>query len=245
MSFLLLAVAAFLAGGLNAVAGGGTFLTLPALIFTGMPPIQANATSAVAVLPGYIGSAVSFRKDLSPVAGIGIPGLLVVGLLGGLAGALLLLVTPAEVFRSIVPWLLLIATALFAFGPKLALWLRGRAANSRLTVVVSLFVVSIYGGYFNGGLGILLLALFSLLGMVNLNSMNGLKNVLSAVLALIAAVTFAAAGIVEWPEAAIMMVAATLGGYAGASVARRLPPALLRGGIVVVGLVMAVLFFMG
>ena len=242
---LLLAAAAFLAGALNAVAGGGTFLTFPALVFLGVPPVPANATSTVAVLPGYIGSAIAFRRDVGPVQGVGLAGLTAVSLAGGVAGAVLLLVTPSSVFRGAVPWLLLLATLLFAAGPRIVLWLRSRGGTGagRGAVFATVFAVSVYGGYFNGGLGILLLAAFSLLGLGDLNRMNGLKNLLSAVLSVIAAATFAVAGIVAWREAAIMAVAATLGGYLGARIARRIPADRLRAGIVAVGLVMSALFF--
>lgn len=248
MTFLLLGVAAFLAGGLNAVAGGGTFLVFPALVMGGMPAIMANATSAVGVLPGYISSAATFRGDIAPVQGVGIPALVIIGLAGGLAGALLLLITPAKAFDILVPWLLLAATALFAAGPRLAPALRGRAATSKAggsktRAVLVLFTVSLYGGYFNGGLGILLLAVFGLLGLTNINTMNGLKNVLSAVLAAMAAVAFAIGGVVSWPEAAIIMGASTCGGYVGAKLSRNLPQALLRAGIVLVGLIMSIAFF--
>ncbi|WP_328702966.1 sulfite exporter TauE/SafE family protein [Arenibaculum pallidiluteum] len=245
LSILLLAVAAFMAGALNALAGGGTFLTFPALVFLGVPPIAANATSTVSVLPGYVSSAYAFRRDVGPVQGVGLPGLMAASLAGGVAGALLLLVTPAAVFSGIVPWLLLVATVLFAFGPRMTRWLRSRGGRpaGKVAVLATVTAVSVYGGYFNGGLGILLLAAFSLLGLTDLNRMNGLKVVLSAVLAVISAATFAVAGIVAWQEAAIMAIAATLGGYWGARAARRIPPDALRMGIVAVGLAMSVLFF--
>lgn len=246
MEIALLAFAGFVAGGLNAVAGGGTFLTFPALVLAGMPPISANATSAVGVLPGYLSSAAGFRRDIEPVHGVQVWTLVAIGLLGGLAGALLLLITPADVFQAVVPWMLLIATLLFAAGPWLSAGLRDRASSKptgKPTVIVSLLVVSAYGGYFNGGLGILLLALFSLLGLNNLNAMNGLKNVISAVLSIIAAAAFAAAGVVAWPEALVMMATSTCGGYVGAALARNLPQSGVRLGIVAIGLTMSALFF--
>lgn len=239
----LIGVAAFLAGALNAVAGGGTFLTFPALVMGGLPPIVANATSAVGVLPGYIGSAVGFRRDLGPVQGLTVPRLVVIGLGGGLVGALLLLVTPPEAFSALVPWLLLAATALFAAGPRLTGWMRHHALAGQAPAVVALFAVSVYGGYFNGGLGILLLAAFSLLGLTNINTMNGLKNGLSAVMAGIATVAFAVAGIIAWPEALLIMAASTVGGVLGARVSRHLRPQWLRAGIVAVGLAMSAAFF--
>lgn len=242
---MLLAVAALLAGMLNAVAGGGTFLTFPALLYTGVPPVAANATSTVALLPGYLSGAYGFRREVGPAAGLAVPWQLATSLLGGLAGSLLLLITPNEVFHAVVPWLLLLATALFAAGDRLASWSRRHARAEKGAVVAGLFIVSVYGGYFNGGLGILLLAMFCLVGMTDLNAMNGLKNLISAVLTTISVVIFSAAGLVHWPQAIMMMITATVGGYLGAMLARHVRPGHLRIGIVVVGLVMSIMFFAG
>ena len=165
-------------------------------------------------------------------------------LVGGSAGAALLLVTPDATFKKIIPWLLLAATALFAFGPQLRQWLgAGAHPASAAKAGLGTLAVAAYGGYFNGGLGILLLALFGLLGQTQLNAMNGMKNLVSALLTAIAVAIYAAGGIVQWQQALIMMIAATLGGYWGARVARRLPAPALRWGIVATGLVMAGLFF--
>lgn len=241
---LLLLAAAFFAGAMNAVAGGGSFLTLPALIYAGVPPVAANATGTVALLPGYASGVYGYRQDLAPVGDLGLPLLAAVSLVGGLAGAALLLVTPDTLFRDLVPWLLLIATALFAFGGQLATRLRAVGLHGNGALLGTLFVVSVYGGYFNGGLGILLLAQLSLFGMTNLNAMNGLKNLFSTVLTAIAVVAYAAGGAVDWPKALLMVLAAVAGGYAGARVGRRIPAAWLRGGIIAVGLGMSALFFL-
>jgi uncharacterized membrane protein YfcA len=243
----LLLAAAFVAGALNAVAGGGSFLTLPALVFTGVPPVVANATGTVALLPGYAAGAWGFKDDMAPPPGLSMRQVVALSLLGGSAGAALLLFTPDATFRKVVPWLLLAATALFAFGPQLRAWAAGKnathAAPSAGKAALGMLAVAIYGGYFNGGLGILLLALFGLLGQTQLNAMNGMKNVVSALLTAIAVAIYAVGGIVEWPQALLMMVAATAGGYGGARVARRIPAPVLRWGIVATGLVMAGLFF--
>lgn len=243
----LLLAAAFVAGALNAVAGGGSFLTLPALVFTGVPPVVANATGTVALLPGYAAGAWGFKDDMAPPPGLSMRQVVVLSLLGGSAGAALLLFTPDATFRKVVPWLLLAATALFAFGPQLRAWAAGKnaahAAPSAGKAALGMLAVAIYGGYFNGGLGILLLALFGLLGQTQLNAMNGMKNVVSALLTAVAVAIYAVGGIVEWPQALLMMVAATAGGYGGARVARRIPAPVLRWGIVATGLVMAGLFF--
>lgn len=243
----LLLVAAFTAGALNAVAGGGSFLTLPALVFTGVPPVVANATGTVALLPGYMAGAWGFKDDMAPPPGLSMKQVVVLSLIGGSAGAALLLFTPDATFRKVVPWLLLAATAMFAFGPQLRAWASGKnaehAAPSVAKAAIGMLIVAIYGGYFNGGLGILLLALFGLLGQTQLNAMNGMKNLVSALLTAIAVVIYAVGGIVQWKQAIIMMVAATLGGYLGVRVARKIPAHILRWGIVATGLVMAVLFF--
>ena len=240
----LLLAAAFVAGALNAVAGGGSFLTLPALVFTGVPPVAANATGTVALLPGYMAGAWGFREDMAPPPGLSMRAAVVLSLIGGGAGAALLLVTPDAVFRKVVPWLLLAATAMFAFGPQLRQWAgSGRHSASPWKAGVGMLAVAGYGGYFNGGLGILLLALFGLLGQTRLNAMNGMKNLVSALLTAISVAVYAAGGLVLWQPALLMMVAATLGGYGGARAARRLPAPALRWGIVATGLVMAGLFF--
>lgn len=246
---LLLLGAAFGAGALNAVAGGGSFLTLPALVWTGVPPVVANATGTVALLPGYVASVWGQRQDMQAPPGWSLWALACVSLLGGAAGAALLLLTPPATFSRIVPWLLLLATALFAFGPRLRQWASSGSAGtgaghaSRWRVGLGLLAVSVYGGYFNGGLGILLLAFWSLCGAMSLHQMNALKNGISALLAAIAVAVYAAGGVVQWPQALLMMLAATAGGYVGAKLAQRIAPQWLRAGIVLTGLVMAALFF--
>lgn len=240
----VLLAAAFVAGALNAVAGGGSFLTLPALVFTGVPPVIANATGTVALLPGYLAGAWGFREDMQSPPGLSLRSVIALALLGGAIGALLLLFTPETTFRQVVPWLLLAATALFAFAPQLRRWTAGSASpTSSLKAGLAMLAVAIYGGYFNGGLGIVLLALFGLLGQTRLSAMNGMKNLVSTLLTAIAVAVYAAGGLVQWPQALAMMVAATLGGYGGARLARRIPAPWLRAAIVITGLVMTALFF--
>ena len=242
----LLLAAAFMAGTLNAIAGGGSFLTLPALVFTGMPPVIANATGTVALLPGYMSGAWGFREDMEAPPGLSMRTLIALSLVGGATGAALLLVTDNTTFSKIVPWLLLLATILFAVGPLLMRKLKEGPAGpaSPVKSAAGMLAVSIYGGYFNGGLGILLLALFGLLGQTKLNAMNGMKNVVSAVLTAIAVAIYAWGGLVAWPQAVLMMMGATAGGYFGARWARRIPAPALRAGIVVIGLIMTTLFFL-
>ncbi|MGB3388202.1 MAG: sulfite exporter TauE/SafE family protein [Pseudaminobacter sp.] len=243
LDYLVLIASAFFAGILNTIAGGGTFLTFPALVFAGIPPVAANATSAVAVFPGYFGGAVGFRSELSAFKRAELARIVAFTLIGGLIGSLLLLVSSNEAFSVIVPFLLLVATLAFAFGDHVQRWARQSRFGIRPQGPVGTVLVSIYGGYFNGGLGIVLLALFSLWGMRDINVMNGLKNGLSFVLSAISVATFAAAGIVAWPQALIMMVAAIVGGYAGAPLARALPKSVVRGIVITVGAVMSVVFF--
>ena len=165
--------------------------------------------------------------------------------MGGVAGALLLLVTPSEVFSFIAPWLLLLATLLFAFDKKIRNWTQSERGVNPVGKTVATLAVTTYGGYFNGGLGIVLLALFSALGFRDINLMNGLKNVLSFILSGASVVTFLLAGIVYLREGAIMMIAATIGGYVGAKLARKLPESVIRSLVIVVGLGMTAVFFAG
>ncbi len=243
--WLLLGGAAFAAGVLNAVAGGGSFLTFPALVFAGVPPIAANATSALAVSPGYLGSTWGFKSELQrlPPARLRQEGC--VAAAGGVVGALLLLVTPAAVFKALVPWLLLFATVLFVLGPHLSKRLVGGPNSVGLAAwrMPGLWLVAVYGGYFNGGLGILLMALYSVTGEPNIHTSNALKNLNSLVLSLLSVAAFAWAGAIVWGPALWMMLAATLGGYVGAHWAKRMPALWVRVLVVTTGVVMSALFF--
>lgn len=238
-----LILAALGAGILNTIAGGGTFLTFPALVFIGVPPVMANATSAVAVFPGYLGGALGFRKELQAFDRPTLLRLVAITLAGGLAGSLLLLVSSNEAFSLVVPFLLLAATLVFLLGDRIRVWAAKHSRSVTPFGAAGLFATSVYGGYFNGGLGIVLLALFALWGMTNIHTMNGLKTALSFALSAISVVTFAAAGIVAWPQAIIMMVASTVGGYLGAPIARALPIKVVRGIVAAVGFGMSLIFF--
>ena len=240
---VVLLIAACFAGALNAAAGGGTFLTLPALMFAGLPPVAANATGSVALLPGYVASTFGFREDLRHARSAGFAGSIAAALAGGALGAGVLVVAPNHAFRAIVPWLMLVATLLFAAGPWLMARLHRERPAGAAAFVAGVLVTSIYGGYFNGGLGVILLAVLGLLGQTDLNFMNGYKNLVSAILTAIATVVYALGGAVEWLPALVMMAAAIAGGYVGARVARRMPERVLRWGIVVVGVVTTAWFF--
>lgn len=245
LELLVLGIAGFSAGALNAVAGGGTFISFPALVWIGIPPVMANATATLTALPGYAGSAWAFRHDMQAEGPVGLRLMLGIAVFGGLLGALLLTVTSDEAFVGLVPWLLLLATAVFAAGPWLLPRLAGGAGLGLAGAVAVLLAVSVYGGYFNGGLGIMLLAAFGLMGFRNLHGMNGLKNVLSTLLSFVSALTLALAGLIAWKSALVLALATTAGGYVGAAYARKITNmALLRAGIVAVGLIMTILFFM-
>ncbi len=239
--WLVTGAAAFGAGALNAIAGGGSFLTFPALVFAGVPPLAANATSAAAVSPGYLGSTLGFRAELGQIPRQVLQREVLVAALGGLIGAGLLLITPARLFSGLVPWLLLLATALFALGPVIAARRGGQGHPSwRLP---GLMLVAIYGGYFNGGLGILLMALYTLTGESRMNTVNALKNLNSFVLSWLSVAAFAWAGAIVWDQAVWMMVLATAGGWSGARLAKRLPAHWVRWLVIATGLVMSGVFF--
>lgn len=232
----LLAVAGTAAGALNAMAGGGSFLTLPALLAVGVPPVAANASGTLALLPGYLSASWASRADLPSGALPSIRRMLLVALCGGAIGAGLLTLTPDHLFAGAAPWLVLGATLLFALQPRLR---RPAPTPGAANSLLPLFAVCLYGGYFNGGLGILLLATLAHIGTESLHGANALKNRVSAVLTAIAVCVYATAGAVYWTPALWMMLFATLGGYVGARFARRLAPARLRAFVIAVGVTMA------
>lgn len=240
---VLLFVAGVLGGMLNAVAGGGTFITFPALVFTGVPPVAANATTTVAALPGYLAAAWGFRRDIRMMEGAPLLRVTIWTMAGGAVGAGLLMVSSNESFAMLVPFLLLLATVVFTWSDQV------RRAASRWRRAVTpfglgtLLPMAVYGGYFNGGLGIIMLAVFAMWGMTDLHQMNGLKSWLSFALSLIALAVFAAGGSIVWGPAAIMALGTIIGGYSGAPVARRIPRPVLRLLIALVGFGMTAIFF--
>lgn len=247
IDLILLIAAGAAAGVLNAVAGGGTFISLPVLIYLGVPPVSANATATFSALPGYVTGAWGFRHDLKAEGPLGLRGIAAVAVTGSIIGALLLIITPGEAFINIIPWLLLLATVLFATGPYLLSAIRRRGGGSAGPVLSGAIIlaVSIYGGYFNGGLGIMLLAAFGLIGYVNLHGMNGLKNILSALLSLVSSVTFVLADLIAWEQAVVLALSAAVGGYVGASLSRRIVRMdLLRLFITAVGASITAAFFL-
>ncbi|GAC1514063.1 MAG: sulfite exporter TauE/SafE family protein [Gemmatimonadaceae bacterium] len=242
------AAAAALGGGMNAIAGGGTLLTFPALIALGIPPLVANATSTVALWPGSLGSMLGYRRELEGVRAwatrFAIP-----SIAGGVVGAFLLLRTPADRFKVIVPWLVLGATVLFMIQEPLSRWVRRQGSSThppeavdpaRSVPATSFLVyqafVGIYGGYFGAGAGILMLGALQFMGLRNIHQMNGLKNWGGVCMNGFAAMAFAASGIVNWSVALAMAVGATAGGFGASRIAQRVPQRVVRWMISAIGL---------
>lgn len=239
----ILAGAGLLAGSMNAVAGGGSFVTIPALLATGMPSVLANTSSTVALFPGSVASAWAYRDDFKPFEGVSIRLILLVSLLGSIVGALLLLWTPTTTFDTLIPWLLLVATVAFAFGRQVGEALRKRIRIHKLVILAGQAILGIYGGYFGGAVGIMMMAAWSLLGVTDLKAMNAAKTLLVGATNAVAVFLFVLAGSVQWSQTIIVLAAAVVGGYVGAQTARHLDPKAVRIGITVMNVVMTGLFF--
>lgn len=240
---LLLAGAGLLAGAMNALAGGGSFVTLPALIAAGVPSVAANASSTVALYPGGLASAWVYRQGLTQVCGVPLRPMLIVTLIGGLAGSLLLLWTPSSTFDVILPWLLLTATLALAFGPKVAPWLQKHARLGAAPILAIQFALGVYGGYFGGAVGLMMMAAWSLLADVDLKQLNPPRTLMVSAANSIAVICFAVAGAVRWREALLLGVGAILGGYLGAHIGRRLDPRAVRGATIALSVLMTIVFF--
>ncbi|MBK1986384.1 sulfite exporter TauE/SafE family protein [Sphaerospermopsis aphanizomenoides BCCUSP55] len=244
---LLLFTTAFIAGALNAVAGGGSFITFPTLIFTGVSPITANATNNTALWIAAMASAGAYRHNLQiPRKQLLI--LCVTSLIGGVIGSIILLFTSADVFKKLLPYLLLSATLIFTFSDLLKKWLQFQSQNSSespplLILIIAQLAISIYGGFFGAGLGILMLATLSFLGIKNIHTMNAFKSFLGSCVNGIAIFPFMFAGVILWHQAILMAVGGSLGGYLCAHYARRLEPRLVRIFVIVVGYSMTTYFF--
>jgi uncharacterized protein len=244
---IFLFLAGILGGALNAVAGGGSFVAFPALLFIGLPPIPANATNTLALWTGVTASGGAYRNRLDVPMRVLLP-LLLTSLAGGIAGAVLLLRTPAHTFLQVLPWLMLAATLLFIFGKRLAGGRAssvGRGATIAAIVGASVFelVVAVYGGYFGGGVGIVNLAMLAAVGMTDIHAMNALKSILGIAINGVAALVFVVKGAIYWPQAIVMIAGALVGGYFGAHYAQRLPQAWIRGFVILVGTGMTIYFF--
>jgi uncharacterized membrane protein YfcA len=242
-TYLLLAGAAFIAGVMNAVAGGGTFVTFPTLVFTGVPSVVANASNTVALSPAFFSSAWAYRHDFQNIDKVSLKAMTAVSLVGGVIGAVLLLQTSESTFDAVVPWLLLAATLIFAFGPRITPRLQQMFTIGPVALLSLQFLVGIYGGYFGGAAGIIMLAIYSLYGLTNLNAMNATKTLQAGLINGIAVVIFAVGGKVVWPQTLVMLVTATLGGYYGARVARTMNPKVLRAGVIIISVVVTAAFF--
>jgi uncharacterized membrane protein YfcA len=244
--------AAGIAGTLNALAGGGSFISFPALLFMRVPPVQANATNTVALWPGLAASTVAYLKRLDVPRRLLIP-LLVTSIAGGWAGALLLLKTPQVTFLHFVPWLLLSGTLLFAFGNKI----RAVAGSSAVTddlrriswraITVSSLIellVAVYGGYFGAGIGFMTLGMLAALGMRDIHAMGAIRTLLAAAINAAAVVTFIVGGAVLWPQFAVMVAGALVGGWFGAHYAQKADPRKVRAFVIGIGIAMSAYFFL-
>ena len=250
---LLMGAGGFAAGAVNAVAGGGTFFSFPALLAVGLPPVVANASNSVALWPGSLAGAWAYRKELAAYKRYLLP-MGAASLLGGIAGGLLLLAAGDARFSALIPWLLAFATGLFAFSPQISAALKRRrparpvradgdyGSGTPAGWLVQL-LVSIYGGFFGAGMGILTMASLAMGGHEDVQHINALKNLLSAINYSVTALTFIVAGAVSWPQTLVMLLAASAGGYAGARVARRIRGPWLRRMVIAVGAALTLYYF--
>jgi uncharacterized protein len=246
---IIIFIAATLAGALNSVAGGGSFISYPALVFGGVPVINANTTSTIALWPGSVASVGAYRKEIAAERA-GLWPLIIASLLGGIIGAMILLRTPQNTFAKLLPFLLLLATLLFAFGKRISERVRKSVSSASLPastvrggVIALQFVIALYGGFFGGGIGMMMLANYALLGMDNIHRMNGLKTVMASIINGAAVIIFVVSGAIYWPQALVMVGGAIIGGYAGATYAQRINPQRVRQFVIVVGCVMTAIFF--
>ena len=250
---LLIGAGGFAAGAVNSMAGGGTFFSFPALLAVGLPPVVANASNSVALWPASLSSAWAYRQELARYRRYLLP-MGAASLLGGAAGGLLLLLAGDARFSALIPWLLAFATLLFAFSPQLSralrqLWPAGQSqaggshgAGSPVGWGVQL-LVSVYGGFFGAGMGILMMASLAIGGHEDVQHINALKNILSAVIYSVTVVTFVVAGAVSWPHTVVMLVTASFGGYWGARMARKIQGPWLRRLVIAVGCALTVYYF--
>jgi uncharacterized protein len=246
---LILFAAALIAGIANAISGGGSFISFPTLLLTGVPPIQANATNTAALWPGTVASTTAYRREVAANARL-LPLLTMVGAAGGVIGAKVLLRTPQSIFMRLIPWLLLLGTLFFVYGVRIARWVRERtlhrpriSAATRGVTVLLLLLICIYIGYFGAGVGILVIAVFALMGLESVHAINGLRTYLVSVANLVAIVTFIAADAVLWPQALVMVTGAAVGGYGGAHYAQKMDPRRVRQFVIFIGLATSAYFF--
>lgn len=240
----LLFTAALAAGAINAVAGGGSFLTFPALVFTGVPSLIANASSTVALFPASLASAWAYRRRFTGFDGVPFRAMLGVSLLGGLCGALLLLFTPQALFDVVIPWLLAFATLVFAWGHRITPFLQRRVRLGPGSLLAAQYLTALYGGYFGGAVGIIQLSVWTLFGQRDIHAMNASKTLLTGSMNAVAVVCFVIAGKVWWAQTLVMLAGAVAGGYLGARLAQRLDPRRVRAAIILLSVGMTVVFFL-
>ena len=247
ISFILIGLAAIVGGAVNALAGGGTLITFPVLMAMGIPAVPANITNTVALCPGYLGGTIAQLRDLRGHERH-LCFLAPAGVLGGIAGGFLLLNTGESMFRALVPYLILLATALLAVQERLRAWLVGRTGRAERAglheawTVLPVFLASIYGGYFGAGLSVIVLAVLGLVLDDTLTRLNALKQIISFSINIAAAVFFVFSGKIVWPAALVMMVGALVGGALGGRLAGRIKPAALRRIVVTAGVIIALIY---
>lgn len=249
IDLLLLFTAGLLGGTLNSIAGGGTFITFPALLMAGVPPISANATNTFAVSAGYISGTWALRQELSAYKSA-LPRIILISLAGGLTGAWLLLQTPEQLFEQAIPWLLLFATLLFIYGERInsffaRLDMKHRHAGviGKWLSILILLSVSTYGGFFNAGLGIVILSYLSLAGYSNINAMNGIKLLISSVVSLIAVVIFMLDDVIAWYEGGVVLLGSLAGGYLAAHYSRKLSQIHVRILVIMISVLITMYYF--
>ena len=249
MEYLLLLGAGIIAGSLNSLAGGGSFILYPALLLAGVPPVIANATNTFASLPGYVSGAIGFKKDIIKYKSK-LPAYILAAIIGGYLGAEVLLLVSDAQFTKVVPWLMAVAVFFFAFGSKINAWISAHSSGERrgaktgaIILLLLLTLVCFYGGFFNAGLGIILLAFFALAGFKDIYAMNGLKLLMSAIVSLIAVVRFTFADSIAWQAGSIAFIGTLIGGYVTAKLAHLIPTNILRAGIIIYGVIMVIVFF--
>jgi hypothetical protein len=244
----LLFAAGGVAGGMNALAGGGSFVTFPALLLAGLPSVAANASSTVALVPGSLASVYAYttgehRLPFIDLGSVRLPLVLLVSAAGGLVGAVLLVSTPVATFDRVIPWLLLLATFTFAFGRRVGTMLRRHLRIGAATLLPVQFLLGIYGGYFGGAVGLMMLAVWSLLDGADLKALNPTRTIVIAVTNGVAVACFVIANQVWWPQTLLVLAGAFGGGYAGARLGQRLPVAVVRATIIAITAGMTLIFF--
>jgi len=227
----------------NAIAGGATLFTFPALMAVGLPPIVANATNYLALLPSNAAALLAYREELRGLGKTLLP-LMVVSGVGAIIGSMLLLVSDPDFFVILLPFLILLATCLFAFGNTLRTWLLNTMGESRgnKAIYAGLLLSSIYGGYFGAGLGFILLAIAQLMGFSNFHTANSIKNLLATSFTILSILVFGIGGLIAWPQAIAMMVGSAIGGYAGGRLAKRVSTRYLRGAVITFGVVLSIVY---